>query len=176
MTHPPHEVAICRATIDDLPRIENLMQFYNYDLSEWYPVEFASHGLYAIRPKESYWAKPTVVPYKVQVGGNLAGFAVVDDEVIDRASQYNMGYFFVARRYRGLGVGRQLAATIIREHPGRWEIYHLECNQAARMFWSRAIESIIGSAPHESSRVIDDVPSTLYAFSSGMPFQETHRK
>lgn len=144
------------------------MQFYNYDLSEWYPVEFASHGLYAIRPKDSYWAQATVIPYKVHVDGNWAGFAVVDQEVIDHASQHNMGYFFVARRYRGLGVGRQLAATILREHSGRWEIYHLECNQAARAFWSRAIESITGSAPHESSRVIDDIPCTLYQFSVGM--------
>lgn len=169
MTHPPHEVEICHATPEDLPRIENLMQFYNYDLSEWYPVEFAIHGLYAIRPKESYWAKPTVVPYKIEVGGNLAGFAVVDDEVIEQASQYSMGYFFVARRYRGLGLGRQLAATIIREHPGRWEIYYLKRNQAARMFWPGAIECITGSVPHESSCVINDVPSVLYAFSSGLP-------
>lgn len=160
---------MCRATPEDLPRIENLMQFYNYDLSEHYPVEFASHGLYAIRPKASYWAQPAVVPYKVLVDGHWAGFAVVDDEVVDPASQHNMGYFFVARRYRGLGLGLQVAATLLREHPGRWEIYHLESNQAARRFWLRAILSITGSTPAEFSRVIDDVPSTLYAFSNGVP-------
>ncbi len=167
MKHPLSDIVVARATPEDLPRIENLMQFYNYDLSEWYPVEFASHGLYALRPKATYWAQPGVVPYKVHVGGHWAGFAVVDDEVIDRAAQYNMGYFFVARRYRGLGVGRQLAATLLREHPGRWEIYHLESNQAARRFWPGAIESITREAPRVSSRLIDGIPATLYAFSNG---------
>jgi predicted acetyltransferase len=166
---PLNDVVVSRAAPEDLPRIENLMQFYNYDLSEWCPVEFAHHGLYAIRPKAAYWAQAAVVPYKLQVGGHWAGFAVVDDEVIDRSSQHNMGYFFVARRYRGLGIGLQLAATILREHPGRWEIYHLQGNQAARRFWPRAIASITGAAPHESSRVIDEMPSTLYAFSHSEP-------
>lgn len=161
------DAVVGRATAEDLPRIENLMQFYNYDLSEWHPVEFADHGLYAIRPKARYWAQAGVVPYKVQVGGQWAGFAVVDDEVIDPASQFNMGYFFVARRYRGLGIGRRLAATLFREHPGRWEVYHLASNQAAQRFWSSAIASLSGSAPHEASQVIDEVPSTLYRFSVG---------
>jgi predicted acetyltransferase len=168
---PPllNDIVVCRATADDLPRIENLMQFYNYDLSEWYPVEFAAHGLYAIRPKQAYWAKPDVVPYKVLVAGHWAGFAVVDDEVVDPASHHNLGYFFVARRYRGLGVGRRLAETILREHAGRWEIYHLEANQAARRFWPRVIERIAGMAPAERGCVIDDVPSTLYTFSVDPP-------
>lgn len=170
MSLPPEDTVVCRAAPEDLARIENLMQFYNYDLSEWYPVDFASHGLYALRPKQPYWSKAAVVPYIVHVGGKLAGFAVVDDEVVDRQSKYNMGYFFVARRYRGLGLGLHLAASIIRQHTGRWEVYHLERNEAARRFWSRSILSITGLAPIVSSRVIDELPSTLYAFSSGEPY------
>ena len=44
-------LTIERAAPDDLPRIENLMQFYNYDLSEWTPVAFAHEGRYQLRPK-----------------------------------------------------------------------------------------------------------------------------
>jgi predicted acetyltransferase len=145
------------------------MQFYNYDLSEWYPVEFASHGLYALRPKQPYWSKANVVPYTVRVGEKLAGFTVVDDEVVDRDSQYHMGYFFVARRYRGLGLGLHLAASIIRCHTGRWEVYHLERNVAAKRFWSTAISNITGAAPIVSNRVIDELSSTLYTFSISAP-------
>ena len=161
------DLVVCRATAEDLPRIENLMQFYNYDLSEWVPVEFAANGLYAIRPKQAYWSKASVVPYKLLVGGHWAGFAVLDDEVIDPASQHNMGYFFVARRYRGLGVGLHAARAIFRAHPGRWEVYHLERNQAARQFWSKALVQLADATPSVCSRVIDGLPSTLYGFSIG---------
>jgi predicted acetyltransferase len=166
---PFEDAVVCRATVEDFGRIENLMQFYNYDLSEWYPIDFASHGLYALRPKQPYWSKSTVVPYVVRVGGHLAGFAVVDEEVVDAESNYNMGYFFIARRYRGLGLGLHLAKSVVRRHIGRWEVYHLEKNAAAKRFWSKAIASITGVAPIVSNKVIDELPSILYTFSSRAP-------
>lgn len=167
MTEPQGALAIDRATPEDLPRIENLMQFYNYELSEWYPIDFGADGLYALRSKAAYWAKPTVMPYILRVGGQLAGFCVVDGEVVDLASRFNLGYFFVARRYRGQGLGRRLAQAVIERHPGRWEIYHLERNAAAQGFWTRALEQITGAPVSARSQVIDGWPARLYAFSVG---------
>jgi hypothetical protein len=48
------------ATPADLPCIENLMQFYNYDLSQWCEVKFGDDGRYQLQPKAAYWANPTV--------------------------------------------------------------------------------------------------------------------
>jgi predicted acetyltransferase len=157
---------VLEATHDDLQRIENLMQFYNYELSKWYPVDFADNGLYALRPKQPYWAKTGVKPYIVRVGSELAAFAVVDDEVVDGASQFNMGYFFVARRYRGQGLGYHIAAEVLHRHPGRWEIYHLTGNVPAGVFWTKSIARITGQTPVVSSSVIDESPCTLYTFTT----------
>lgn len=169
MASPPEDTVVDRATAEDLPRIENLMQFYNYELSEWYPIDFAPHGLYALRPKDAYWSSPAVVPYTLRVAGQLAGFCVVDDEVQDGASQFNMGYFFVARRYRGLGLGLHFARSVINRHFGRWEVYHLERNAAAMHFWSKAIGHITGTPACARSEVIDDWPAVLFTFSAGPP-------
>lgn len=166
---PTDAARVTRAGPDDLPRIENLMQFYNYDLSEDYPVEFAEHGLYALRPKQAYWAQPTVVPYLLRVAGHLAGFAVVDQEVVEPSSTYSLGYFYVARRYRGQGLGLPLAATVMRQHPGRWEVYHLARNRAAQRFWPRVLPQLASTPLEVSDRVIDELPSTLYRFAVDPP-------
>ena len=91
------QVSVRSALTSDIACIENMMQFYNYDLSESLPVNFAETGLYDLRPKAQYWSKPHVSPFLIYVDGELAGFAVVDDEVIEPESRYNMGYFFIAR-------------------------------------------------------------------------------
>lgn len=152
------------ATADDLPRIENLMQFYNHDMSEWYPVSFGDHGLCTLRPKQPYWAQPGVKPFIGRVDGQLAGFAVVDNEVADPASQFNMGYFFVARRYRSLGLGRRWVADVLNRFPGRWEIYHYGDNQPATAFWPKAIAGAGATDIVSKQSLMDDMPSTTYQF------------
>lgn len=73
------KAVLVEAKGDDLLCIENLMQFYQYALSQSYPLSFADNGLYTVRSKQSYWSKPSVRPYLIRVGTALAGFAVVDD-------------------------------------------------------------------------------------------------
>ena len=161
------DAILSAATVDDLPRIENLMQFYNHDMSEWYPVPFGDHGMYTLRPKQPYWARPGVKPFIGRVDGQLAGFAVVDDEVTDPASQFNMGYFFVARRYRSLGLGRRWVADVLNRFPGRWEIVHYAGNQPAARFWPKAIAGAGASGRVSRHSVLDDMPSITYQFDIG---------
>ena len=76
----PLALSLVEAQPQDLRCIEGLMQFYNHELSQWYPVEFGDAGLYAIRSKAEYWARPDVRPYLLRTpqvlptGRNLHGF------------------------------------------------------------------------------------------------------
>lgn len=142
------------------------MQFLNYDLSEWYPIPFTQSGRYALQPKKAYWSRPGLAPFLVQVQGELAGFAVVDDEVVERHSAFNMGYFFVARRFRNQGVGRFIANHLLGKYPGRWEIYFLQRNAVAGGFWRRVLDSPRISALSESVRMIHGKSSVLFEFAA----------
>jgi predicted acetyltransferase len=166
--NPPHplDTSITAAGADDLARIENLMQFYNYDMSEWLPVDFGPNGLYPIRSKQRYWQQRGVQPYLARVGGELAGFAVVDDECLEPGPQFNVGYFFVARRYRGRGLGHRLAEEVFSRHPGTWQAYHYTCNEPARRFWPKAILRAGGSGLVTRQVVADGSAATLYEFST----------
>jgi predicted acetyltransferase len=150
----------------ELTCIENMMQFYNYDLSESLPVDFAETGLYALRPKQQYWSKSGVAPLMIYVDGGLAGFAVVDDEVILPRSQYNMGYFFIARRYRGHGVGKQVAVKLFAQFAGAWEVYFYSNNKAASQFWNAVMATPSARNVAMLSQIIDGEPCTLFSFST----------
>jgi predicted acetyltransferase len=154
------------ATPADLPCIENLMQFYNYDLSQWCEVKFGDDGRYQLQPKAAYWANPTVHRYIVRVADELVGFAVVDQEVRDPSANWNVGYFFVARRFRGTTIAAQMAKELFDRHRGTWEVYHFTANLPAGKFWPRAIAAA-ATTPVVMSEIIEhDLPTTLYRFSS----------
>ena len=122
------------------PVIENLMQFYNYELSAWYPIAFGEDGRYAIASKAGYLGQPGTQAWLILAGGELAGFAAVDDELVDPRRDINLGYFFVARRFRGRGVGAAAFCGLLARYPGAWELYYLARNEAAAGFWPRAFE------------------------------------
>jgi len=122
------------------PVIENLMQFYNYELSAWYPIAFGEDGRYPIASKADYLAQPGTQAWLILAGGELAGFAVVDDELVDPRRDLNLGYFFVARRFRGRGIGAAAFGGLLARYPGAWELYYLARNAAAAGFWPKAFE------------------------------------
>ena len=150
--------------------IENLMQFYNYELSAWYPIDIGAKGQFCIRSKSTYWAQDHVQPYLLRVGGALAGFAVVDGETQLSTSRYNLGYLFVARRFRGQGVGKAAFEQLLTPRPGAWEVYHLAKNRDAAGFWS----SLFRDAGIQPERVvIDNEASVIYRFASPLQFSGT---
>lgn len=158
-----------RAAPDDLPRIENLMQFYNYDLSEWTPVAFAPEGRYQLRPKAPYWAQPDVHPFLIWVGDELAGVAVVDRDCEDSQSDHNMGYFFLARGYRGHGLAARAAGEVLARFPGRWEVYHLMANTPAAQFWPGVIRGRAAGEIDREVRTLHGDECCLYRFTVALP-------
>lgn len=161
--------ALLHASPEDLARIEQLMQFYNYDLSEWTPVAFAEEGRYALRPKAPYWAGEAVHPFLIRVGSELAGFAVVDDERVHADSDHNLGYFFLARAYRGRGLAGAAARQLLQRFPGRWEVYHLLANTPAAHFWPGVIRAVAQGEIQHEDRVLHEDPCRLYRFRVGAP-------
>lgn len=152
----------------DYPSIENMMQFYSYDFSEWLPLSPAlslgQNGLSTIRPKATYWARPTTQGFIIKVDGEVAGFVTVDDEVNYPELDHNMGYFFVARRFRGKGVAKQALGLLLPRFVGRWQIFHIDDNRPAALFWKKFIADYTQDAFSVHQEWIDEMHCTLYQF------------
>ena len=151
------------------PTIENLLQFYNYELSAWYPIAFGDDGRYAIESKADYLAQPGTQAWLILADGELAGLAVVDDELVDTRRDLNLGYFFVARRFRGRGVGSAAFGGLLARYPGAWELYYLARNAAAANFWPRAFERAGVRDVAVSDEILHGQPSVMHRFDSPVP-------
>ncbi|WP_445178783.1 GNAT family N-acetyltransferase [Pseudomonas sp. McL0111] len=154
--HPAHR--------DELETIENLMQFYMHDFSEWLPLTLAEHGFFPIQPKLDYWRQPATRPFLIKVDGELAGFVTVDDETHIDGAEHNIGYFFITRRFRGQGVAQFVVSALLNRFPGQWQIFHIDANLPARRFWARVIPDLSGGEFSLHHREVDGYPCTFYAF------------
>ncbi|MFM0757306.1 GNAT family N-acetyltransferase [Paraburkholderia strydomiana] len=94
------------------------------------PASSARHGARSARIfARSFGSRLSATT--ILVDAQIAGFVIVDDEVHATGAQFNIGYFFVARRYRGLGVGTQAVSDLLRKFPGSWQISHVTENLGA---------------------------------------------
>lgn len=154
---------------DELETIENLMQFYLHEFSEWLPLNFGGHGFFTLQPLEDYWRNPATCPYLIKVDGELAGFVTVDDNTHLPDAQYNIGYLFIGRRFRGHGVATIVVSTLLHQHPGQWQIFHLDANQPARQFWARVMPDLSAGVFTLQHRPVDGHPCTFYRFLTPPP-------
>ncbi|KQN53604.1 GCN5 family acetyltransferase [Pseudomonas sp. Leaf48] len=160
------EIELHAAQRDELQIIENLMQFYTYDFSEWLPLKLGQQGFFNILPMPHYWRDPATQPFLIRVDGELAGFVTVDDRTHLPGARYNIGYLFVSRGYRGQGVGRFVISTLLSQLPGQWQIFHIDANKPARLFWS-AVMPTLGTGPIARHQlVIEHNRCTVYRFES----------
>jgi len=159
-------IALHAAQRDELETIENLMQFYMYDFSEWLPLKLGEHGLFNIQPKLEYWRKSATRPFLIKVDGELAGFVTVDDDTHVPGAEFNIGYFFVRRRFRGQGVAKFVVSALLSRFPGQWQIFHIDANPPARRFWAKVIPALLQEDFTTHPLAVDGYPCTLYRFKS----------
>ena len=108
-----------RATPDQRGTIDQLMQLYIYDFSEFIELDVARDGLFAHEPLSEYWDAPGGSVYLIYVDDRIAGFVLVSQ---DPFMEYEepvtcIGEFFILRRYRRKGYGRLVAFHLFNSTP-----------------------------------------------------------
>jgi predicted acetyltransferase len=154
--HPAARIELQIAKAADRACIEMLMQFYHYDASEWISLDVTDSGRFSFRPIDRFWNEPGQFPFLIRADGVIAGFAVVDKDVINPKADFNVGYLFVLRRFRGTGVGRAAARELFTWLHGQWEVYQVDQNHAAIRFWRRVIADFTQGEYVERAIRIDD--------------------
>ena len=119
--------------------LRQLLELYQYDMTDFWPQDLNAHGEFGFVGVERYLRNPRLRAYFFLVDGKYAGFGLVDPDVSLPANEFWMGQFFVMKKYRRLGVGRQGARFIFDQFPGKWEIGQMPLNKPARSFWLRTI-------------------------------------
>jgi predicted acetyltransferase len=128
------------------PIIENLMQLYTHDFSEFWAGtargDLNPDGRFEAYPLREYWSRPNWSALLIWRDQVLAGFSLINDKTHSgQAADRNVGEFFILRKHRGQGVGQIAAEHLFSSHPGSWEVAVARKNVRAREFWRKTIQN-----------------------------------
>jgi predicted acetyltransferase len=163
------KVELLLAQPDQLPTLRNLWQLYVHDFTEFIDEEVDESGLYQDDfDFRRYFERPGFWAYVPRVGGNIAGFVLISDRMMDRSQKGRViDEFFVLNRYRRRGVGRSLAFQTFDTYRGLWEIGELGPNTPAQAFWRRVIGDYSNGRYEESAyREDENMEIVLQTFDS----------
>ena len=138
---------------DEKEILRNLMEKYDYELSQYTDVDVNKLGLYGFDYLDNYWQEGAKRwAYFIKVNDKLAGFAMLVSDYFylkDRPADYVMSDFFVMYKYRGAGVGRFAANYLFHKHQGVWQLNTIDKNAGSAVFWQKVISGYEGGTAYE---------------------------
>lgn len=132
------------------PALQNLMQFYIHDFSEFWagtPMgDLQADGRFEAYPLAAYWTEPDRDAFFIWSDDVLTGFALLNAHSHSgRAIDRSVAEFFVLRKHRGSGVAAQAAHLVFATCSGLWEVAVARKNVAALRFWRKAVAATPGA-------------------------------
>ncbi|MBW4423802.1 MAG: GNAT family N-acetyltransferase [Nostoc desertorum CM1-VF14] len=142
------KIEVVKATQQQKPVLCNLMELYQYDLSEIEAKDVDIYGLFGYRYLDYYWTEPERHPFLVKVDEKLAGFVLVNQHTYLHQDNdaTSIAEFFILKKYRSQGIGEQVATHIFDQFPGNWEVRQTALNLGAQAFWSKVISQYTNGA------------------------------
>jgi predicted acetyltransferase len=161
------KIDIVAAAAEDFAVVSNLFQLYAYDMSEFMGFDVSRDGRFGL-PKSlwNYWggaagtdeirwpAEWRGYPFLVRADDKLAGFALVR-RLSEAPTVFDMGEFFILRKYRRTGLGAHVAKNMFGRFPGTWEIRELPPNLGAQAFWRKIVSDYTGGQFQEGRKYFD---------------------
>lgn len=144
---------IMKACSKDVELLQNLLQFYIYDFSEFIDIDVTENGIFREYPIGKYFTETGHFPYLLLVEGKYAGFVLVQFVQEERKSYFTVAEFFIMKKYRREGLGKLVAKEIFQLHKGSWEVFQMSKNKPAQNFWRNVINDF--TSGKYSERVIE---------------------
>jgi predicted acetyltransferase len=121
--------------------VQNLMQYYIYDFSEYIKYDVEDYGLFAPYPNlMDYWERDNnKFPYVIKMNDKYIGFVLVELINSINRSYFSIAEFFILKKYRREGIGKAIAIKVFDLHKGQWEVYQKNSNKPAQTFWNSVI-------------------------------------
>ena len=145
------DIQLVKADASHADVIANLVPFYIYDLSElmgWRCPESGQFGGEDDLPQ--YWGRPVDPayvwpegseghPFTIRADGELAGFALVKRVGHTSPTHFEIGGFFVLRKFRRHNIGSQVTRDLFGMFPGDWTVGSMVGNTPANAFWKSVV-------------------------------------
>jgi len=128
------------ASTDQINIINNLMQFYIYDFSEYTGHDVDEDGFYKTYPGLDEYRKEENdhFPYIIKKDKKYIGFALVRKNKPGE-EYFSIVEFFIMKKYRRSGIGKAVAKQLFTLYKGKWQVHQRENNILAQTFWRNII-------------------------------------
>ncbi len=153
------QIELVRTTVEQLPLIANLYQYYAYESSDWEEEEVEPDGRFYLHEPHlvRYWQEPEWSAELILADGFIAGFLLIERSELAGIDALEFADLFILRKYRRQGIGRLLAQQVL-NRGGTWLVRLYAQDQLAMAFW----RSIQAELPLGSRQVWpDDDPELL---------------
>lgn len=127
---------ICALSDEHKDVIWNMFQFYCYDTSIEDVCDLEESGLHLLSPEyfSQYWELPTWSAHLLRWEGEIAGFVLLQAcDAIPGSTE--LTDLFVMKRFRRLGIARQVARHFLAERAVSWSVVIFDEAKDARAFW-----------------------------------------
>tara|TARA_E500000331_G_scaffold356870_1_gene416563 strand:- start:520 stop:999 length:480 start_codon:yes stop_codon:yes gene_type:complete len=127
--------------------VNNLLQLYMHDMSEWFGTVTDNRGRYNFiqyRPSDIVYLAIDDETEKP------AGLAIV---ATPGNGSYDLEEFFLMRRFRHQGMGERFVAHILSDLRGDWIVRFFEGNLPAVPFWRKALSAYTSDVTEERESV-----------------------
>jgi len=134
-------IELIEATLERKSVLRQLIELYEYDFSEFNGEDVNEFGRYDYKYLDHYWTDEGRHPFFIMVDGAYAGFVLINSHsyVLTSGQARSVAEFFVMRKYRRGGVGREAARLVFDRFPGEWEVRQHGDNLPSQAFWERVI-------------------------------------
>ncbi|MCX7001606.1 MAG: GNAT family N-acetyltransferase [Candidatus Sumerlaeota bacterium] len=133
------QIDLSKAALSEKSLLQRMMQLYQYDFSEFEGNDLDDHALFNYKYLDHYWVEEGRTPLIVSVDGRLAGFVLVNKHSYTAQERFCIAEFFIMRKYRRKGIGKEVAHRVFDMFGPLWEVQQTKKNTAAQDFWRSVV-------------------------------------
>ena len=141
---------LIKATLADNPALQKMGKLYENDmlpycsyLPGWLKIYLEGTGRHA---------------FIIKVGKENIGFALINKAGTMLKVDWNMGEFFILKKFQGQSFGKQAAMEILDQFAGLWEVVVIPKNTGAHAFWQKVITTYSDGNFSKKTKAIDYDP------------------
>ncbi|VXB25750.1 GNAT family N-acetyltransferase [Pseudomonas sp. 8AS] len=138
------QIELLPTSIDQLPLIANLYQFYAYESSDWEQEDVEVDGRFYIHAPhlQRYWQEADWSAQLILVDGFIAGFLLIERSELPGVDALEFADLFILKKYRRLGIGRALVEQVMVAGGGSWVVSFYQQDSMARQFWHKVLSQL----------------------------------
>lgn len=131
------QVKLEKIEVQDKEVLENIYQFYLYDMSVYNNEDIDSMGLYDVEFLNLFFKEEGLTAFFIKIDKKIGGVILLQSDKWAPSSgeDYYISEFFVLKKYRRNGVGKKALKELFSLYPGKYVLGQLPNNNPAIDFW-----------------------------------------